>query len=290
MRPLREDRRHGSPDFPFATYEMIRPAGDPILDNHWHEEAEFLWVTGGSAVFQIGLNEYVLRQGEAMFVPGGEIHGGHSLGGGACAYRAVVFGTDWLAESGDAVGARYMKPLQRGEAAIPSVYAADEPWAEQTVRRLEKLYELRESRDPSMAFRVKAELMLLFADLLTAGKWTEQAPAASHTLAAEQMKAVVAYIESEYAEALSVADLARVAGMSPGHFSRVFKSYLRKTPMEYVLQHRLSRAALLLRNGSLSVGQIAMEVGLPNFSYFGKAFKTKFGVVPSGYRKKLRSL
>jgi len=282
---------HGSPDFPFATYEQKRRTGEPVLDNHWHDEAEFLWMTEGQAVFQIGLSEYELSRGEAIFVPGGAIHGGHSMQGASCAYRAIVFQPEWLGDSGDGIGAGFMNPLQRGEAAIPTVYDGSETWGMATLDRLEKLYAIRESGDPAMALRIKAELCLLFADLIGSGRWAPQASAAmAHHSSSEQMKAVVAYIESHFAQPLTVTELSRVAGMSEGHFGRVFKSFMRKTPMEYVNHYRMRQAAEMLSGGNLSVGQVSLEVGLPNFSYFCKAFRTKYGRSPSEFRKKFRSL
>lgn len=98
LRLLKEDRRHGTPQFPFAAYMMECPAGTTVLDNHWHDEVEFLWVVEGQATFQIGLTNYELKSGEAMFVPGGEVHGGFSSDGSSCSYRAAVFQLDWLGE------------------------------------------------------------------------------------------------------------------------------------------------------------------------------------------------
>jgi len=291
IRSLREDRRHGSPLFPFATYEQNCRAGDPILENHWHDEAEFLWVMEGEAVFQVGLAEYELRPGGAVFIPSGEIHGGYSLAGTACTYRAMVFQMDWLSDSGDVIGTQYMKPLRRGDAVIPSVYDNRIPWGARTLERLTRLYELRETNDSAMAFRIKAELYLLFADLLSAGQWSfEATEKIGSPPVSEHLKAVIKHIESHCSEPLTVPELARFAGMSPGHFSRVFKSFMRKTPMEYVIDCRMRQAAYLLRDSDLSVGQVAAEVGVTNFSYFIKMFKSGYADTPSQYRKNFRSL
>ncbi len=111
LRLLKEDRRHGTPQFPFAVYAMDCQAG-VVLDNHWHDEVEFLWVVEGEATFQIGMADYELKAGEAIFVPGGEVHGGFSSDGSACSYRAMVFHLDWLGDGLDNISSLFIEPLK----------------------------------------------------------------------------------------------------------------------------------------------------------------------------------
>ncbi|MFC4302604.1 helix-turn-helix domain-containing protein [Cohnella boryungensis] len=291
LKPLREDRRHGTPEFPFATYEQERMSHATVLDTHWHEEAEFIWMTSGQAQFQIGMHNYRIGTGEALFIPSGEIHGGYPLEEESCSYRAIVFHPEWLTGSRDGIAAQYLKPLQRGEAVIPSEYDELTPWGKLALQRLTHLYLLFESEDEAKEIRVKAELYLLFADLISAGQWKLKDPASvmdTHTI--DRLKAVVAHIEKHCGLPLSVSELARVAGMSAGHFSRVFKTFMRKTPMEYVNQFRIRQAAYMLQNSDFSVAEVALEVGLSNFSYFSKTFKSVYGCTPSAYRKKFRNL
>jgi AraC-like DNA-binding protein len=53
--------------------------------------------------------------------------------------------------------------------------------------------------------------------------------------------------DARYAEPLTVADMARAAGLSPAHFSREFKRSFGESPHQYLLTRRLERAATLLR-------------------------------------------
>jgi len=286
QRHLREDRRHGIPQFPVATYRMVREAFDPILDNHWHDEAEFLWVESGMAVFQIGLSTYELHAGEGIFIPCSEVHGGYALLNSSCTYIAVVFHMDWLTESKDGISTKYLQPLRRGDAVIPSVYSRATKWGQLVLGHLSNIHQLFESDDLSKEMRIKAELYLLFADLLSYEHWTRRNPAHpvdSQTM--ERMKSVILYIESHCGLALTVPQLASVAGMSIGHFSRVFKVYMRKTPMEYVNQYRIQQAAFLLENKNMSIADVALEIGMSNFSYFCKRFRKIYDCTPSQYRK-----
>ncbi|MFC5467862.1 helix-turn-helix domain-containing protein [Cohnella suwonensis] len=288
---LREDRRHGSPAFPIAAYEIERNARETILDSHWHDEAEFLWIVSGRAEFQVGLTSFELRAGEGMFVPCGELHGGYPLDDSPCVYKAVVFHLDWFASAKDGIASRYVEPLQRGEAMIPARYDGDTEWGASTLKRLASIADYVESEDAAKELRVKSELLSLFADLVSCGKWQRKAPANPVDLQTiGRLKGVVAYIEQYSGQALNVDRLAAVAGMSAGHFSRVFKAFMRKSPMDYVNYYRIRQAAHLLQNTDRPVAVIALEVGIDNFSYFSKRFKDVYDCTPTVFRKKFNSL
>ncbi|WP_256757197.1 AraC family transcriptional regulator [Cohnella sp. WQ 127256] len=292
QRHLRENRRHGTPQFPLATYRQDRKSFEAILDNHWHEEAEFLYVVSGQAVFQIGLTTYELHAGEVIFIPSGEMHGGYSIDNSPCSYIAVVFHMDWFTDAKDGISSRYLKPLQRGEVTIPSVYSLETAWGKLVVQHLTTIDRLYESSDRAKEMRIKAELYFLFADLLSHDQWTRRDTATysvdSQTM--DRLKSTVTYIENHCGEPLTVPQLAGLAGMSVGHFSRVFKVFMRKTPMDYVNHYRIQQAAFLLQNSKISVAEAAMEVGLTNFSYFSKKFRSVFDCTPSQFCKKFRSL
>ena len=91
-------------------------------------------------------------------------------------------------------------------------------------------------------------------------------------------------VDARYAEALTVADLARVAGLSPAHFSREFRRCFGESPHQYVLTRRLERAAALLRTTDRPVARICHDVGLQSLGSFTTSFSRLFGRSPVAYR------
>lgn len=284
---LLENRRHGSLDFPVGFYRMARKAGEPILDIHWHSEAEFLAVENGKAIFQTGLSSFEVQAGEALYIPGGELHGGFPADGSACTYSALVFDLDWLiGGTRDAIAAKLLKPLQRGEVVLPPHWGQRKNGGSAAFSRLMALMELGNSDDPAKELRVKGELYLLFAEFVSAGMIARRdtwEPAESD--APERIKRVLSHIEANFAQKLTIGELAGIGGMSEGHFSRTFKKLLRQTPIEYINRYRLRHAADRLRRLGLSVADVAIECGFDNFSYFTKMFRSVYGCTPSEYRK-----
>ena len=75
-------------------------------------------------------------------------------------------------------------------------------------------------------------------------------------------------------------ELARSVGLSRAKLHRCFRRVYGVSPFEYLRNHRLQTAMLLLQRGEINVTEAASSVGYANLSYFAKAFKSMFGVTP----------
>ncbi|MFF0450396.1 helix-turn-helix transcriptional regulator [Streptomyces sp. NPDC004609] len=91
-------------------------------------------------------------------------------------------------------------------------------------------------------------------------------------------------MDRDYARRLDVPALARVALMSPGHFSRSFRAAFGETPYNYLMTRRVERAKALLRRGDLSVTEVCFEVGCTSLGSFSSRFTELVGETPSAYR------
>lgn len=92
------------------------------------------------------------------------------------------------------------------------------------------------------------------------------------------------YIKKHCTEDLTIAELADIFGYSFFHFCRVFKSCNGMAVGEYLRDTRLSQAAVEIVNGS-SVTDAAMGAGFATLSGFNRAFRRRFGMSPTQYRK-----
>jgi AraC family transcriptional regulator len=97
------------------------------------------------------------------------------------------------------------------------------------------------------------------------------------------------WLDSHCAEPVRLADAARVAGISPFHFLRMFARVIETTPHQYVVACRLRRAAALLARTDLSVTEIALEVGFEDLSNFVRTFCRAAGEWPGRYRRLSRT-
>lgn len=79
---------------------------------------------------------------------------------------------------------------------------------------------------------------------------------------------------------LSVESLAEALGMSRSVLFRKVKNATGQSPVELIRVLRLNRAQKLLESGSMTVQQVAYEVGFSSPGYFARCYKEKFGVSP----------
>jgi AraC family transcriptional regulator, arabinose operon regulatory protein len=100
----------------------------------------------------------------------------------------------------------------------------------------------------------------------------------------EPVRQALDYLRRNFAKPLSVAELARTAGLSPSHFSALFRAATGGGVVEYTKRLRMARARELLMTSSRDIGDIAEAVGYTDAFYFSRQFRTVHGCSPSDYR------
>jgi AraC-like DNA-binding protein len=96
-------------------------------------------------------------------------------------------------------------------------------------------------------------------------------------------------MDRDYAQPLDVPAMARVALMSPAHFSRKFRATYGETPYTYLMTRRIERATSFLRRG-MSVTDTCYAVGCTSLGSFSSRFTEVVGETPSQYRARDHSL
>ncbi|WP_274995459.1 helix-turn-helix domain-containing protein [Promicromonospora iranensis] len=95
-------------------------------------------------------------------------------------------------------------------------------------------------------------------------------------------------IDRDYGRPLDVPTLARIAHVSPAHFSRSFRAAFGETPHRYLQRRRIERAMALLRDTAHPVTDVALMVGSNSLGTFSRTFRDVVGVSPSEYRRRTR--
>ena len=95
----------------------------------------------------------------------------------------------------------------------------------------------------------------------------------------------VSFIDMNYAT-ITVSDVVEYIGFTRSYFTTVFHKYTGVSPREYLLQCRFRNGCRLLTETDLTVQRIAEQVGYEDYMAFSKAFRKKYGISPSAYRKK----
>lgn len=100
-----------------------------------------------------------------------------------------------------------------------------------------------------------------------------------------QLNAAIRFIENNYAEDITLKQLAQYANMSIPVFCRAFKKVKQISPIRYLLEYRIDVARQLLISSRLSLTEIAEKTGFRDTNYFIRQFSSIIGTPPVRFRK-----
>ena len=95
-------------------------------------------------------------------------------------------------------------------------------------------------------------------------------------------------MEENYAEGVTLNDVAKAVGLTPTYFSRLFKSASSDTYYSFLTKLRLFHAHMNVIDSDMPITEIALQNGFPNAKSFIEAFKRVYQATPMMYRKKTK--
>lgn len=125
----------------------------------------------------------------------------------------------------------------------------------------------------------------LYSFIIEFFKFSKTNDKPAHVKESSPITKVLEYIDSHYAENLTLERMCEASNISPQHLCRLFRKKLNIRPMEYVAKKRIQEAKSLLINSPRNIAEISKLVGYNNCNYFCITFKKYEGVSPTEYRK-----
>jgi AraC family transcriptional regulator, transcriptional activator of pobA len=155
-----------------------------------------------------------------------------------------------------------------------TVPAARQPFWDKVIESIETELAARKEGYRQAAL---AHLTLLLIDVARlAGDVVEDLRRSGEPLLAE----VFMVIDRHHSEPLSLSDVARELGITPGHLTTVVRRRTGRTVQEWIIERRMAEARSLLSGTELSVGEIARRVGMSDPGYFSRLFRRTHGASP----------
>ena len=96
------------------------------------------------------------------------------------------------------------------------------------------------------------------------------------------------FMAAHLGEPVTLAAIARQAGLSPYHFLRLHKQAFAVTPHEHLTELRLERAKAMLARGEASVTEVCLEVGYTSLGSFSTLFSRRVGRSPARFAREIR--
>ena len=108
----------------------------------------------------------------------------------------------------------------------------------------------------------------------------------SNGFAPAQYARVLDLIADNFGSTITVEQLADAAGLSPAHFSRLFKTTVGETPHRFVMTYRLEQARRMLGDPSKALIDIALSCGFSDQAHLTRSFKRATGMTPRQFRNR----
>src|SRR5258708_15143151 len=102
-----------------------------------------------------------------------------------------------------------------------------------------------------------------------------------------RIKEILAEIENNLSQSLSIIDMAASKNVSVSHLRHLFKQEVGTSITKHVKGVRMNTACKLLETTNLLVKEIRTKIGIKDESHFMHDFKTKYGLAPTQYRRKI---
>lgn len=152
--------------------------------------------------------------------------------------------------------------------------------------RDEMLYIARHSDMPALHL---IGHLYLFLDYLTRS-CASRTVVQSGKLQDYYVKEAITFVEQNFQNNISVEDIAAFCNLNRSYFGKIFRNAIGKSPQEFLISYRMTKAAELLKLTSLSVRDISNAVGYPNQLHFSRAFKNVYGLSPREWRSENKAV
>jgi AraC-like DNA-binding protein len=281
-----EKKTHGESNFPYVTYVCSIPIDFTCVPNHWHNEFEIIYVKRGKGLISIDLDYYEVKAHDIILILPGQLHTIEQEGINVMEYENMIFSMDLLiSKMDDACNTNFFMPMTKRLIQIPSILNADNcDYYDRLAECLNNIDEICKTFPKAYEFTIKSNLFQFFGILFNKIPKVSL-PTMKKRKSLDKLKVIIKYVENNYANPITIEEIAALCNFSQSHFMKFFKSNMDVSFIEYLNNYRLTIASRLLISSSSSILAVAMESGFDNLSYFNRLFKKRYDMTPSEFRK-----
>ncbi len=251
-----------------------------ILPLHFHVDAiEICYLSRGNQTYQVGNDVYQVRGGECFITYPNEIHGTGNLP----EEKGILY---WFSLKKPISGSAYLglsvAEAQHVFSRLVQLPLRIFPANAEVEQLLQQIIQVYFSPDADLQqIEMKNLLVSLILCIIHCGEDSNRQAAHS-----EPILKVITYIENNIFEIFDLEDLAGQCCLSLSRFKHRFKKEIGMPPGEFIIRKKLEKAQILLEEGTMSIKDIAYELGFSSPSYFATVFKQYLRYSPTEHRRK----
>lgn len=305
---LTEKVSHRTNGRPFSMHHTdVSTESASALYLHCHSELELFYLCEGELFFYIEDIRYHLKKGDVMLIPGGLMHYATRVteNDDPCSFDAFVFMSDLIMDTLPSYCEHYLdvslcssiagvahisfQEVNRIITTENNIISSVDNWQSQISNHLNNIFAYHSTPVEHCELAIRGELLNIW-QLLYNNLYTDIITKRSSHAVYPLLNKCIDYININFTENFVLSELADMAGLSEGHFCRLFKEITGFTPFNYINRIRITKSCELLTRTNKKIADIASTCGFNNIGYFNRIFKDIMKESPSVYRNNFRNL
>lgn len=284
---LQEQIPHDSSTFPITFYcdelaDLPNRAG-PV---HWHPYFEITTAQSGVLDFQVGQAHTILEPGDSIFVNQNMLHGIRQLSGlEPDPLPNIVFSGTVVAPETSTIYQKYIRPILACNSLPFVVFRHDNDLWDEVRQWIRTTYFAMHKQSDCYEMTVQRSICCIFETIFRNFDSLPKSNASRVQLNTQiRLQKMLSYIYENYAQRITLADIAGAAHISRSEAGRCFQSYLGCSPVEALIKYRLQTAKRLLHETTLTLQEISFACGFHSVNYFSRQFRKRYGYSPTNAR------
>lgn len=280
---LREYIPHNALEFPITYFhDELAALPDWAGPLHWHPDFEIATAQCGILDYQVGGQHIILKPGDSIFVNGNILHGIKQLSGDVPdPMPNIVFSGALIAPETSTIFQKYVQPIANCDVLPFVVFRHDNRSHSEIHRLIQDTYRQLDEKPVCYELTVQRNINGIFAFLSCNFDALPKTEATRIQISNQiRLQKMLRYIYENYAESVTLAEIAKAADISRSEAGRCFRTYMGCSPIDALIQYRLQMAHQLLNERTQTLQQISYACGFNSVNYFSRQFKKRYGYAP----------
>ena len=281
---LREYIPHSATEFPITYFhDELVTLPDWAGPLHWHPDFEIATAVCGVLDYQVGEQHIILEAGDSIFVNGNMLHGIKQISGNvADPMPNIVFSGALISPETGTIYQKYIQPIAQCDSLPFVVFRKDNDTCKEVNSLIKDIYRQMDEKRSGYELAVQRNINLIF-EFISLNFETLPKSEASRVQITNQIRIqkMLTFIYENFAEAVTLEDIAKAADISRSEAGRCFQSYMGCSPVDMLIKYRLQMAHGMLSDKTKTLQEISYACGFNSVNYFSRCFKKRYGYAPT---------
>ena len=281
----KELKKHGSDHFPFlVSYQRLSEYDSNSFMWHYHPEIEITYIKKGSMHYRVNNQSFHLKEGDIIFCNSNALHSGEMEHQEDCSYIPITFDPKLIyGFFQSTICTKYVEPVIQNLAVCAMHIDYTESWHETFRKKMLEVIALDKEKPDFYELDISIRMQIMWRLLPH-----QPLPAASDLTEYERIRKILSYIEQNYMNPITLAEVAEHIHLCESECTRLFKRHMNTTLFSFLQEYRIERSLEYLSTHE-SISNIAGKTGFSDSNYYSKVFSKIKGCSPREYRKNLIS-